>query len=90
MKPISIGFLCQTVKWYAVTFGDIKKDAQLGEFCDFGDSYGFLFEAEDKFANLYYCVEKETYKLYTYRPNMDIRRFANRKVLPLDIVEEKT
>lgn len=76
----------ETAKRYAVSVGGVDKNATLTEVCDFGDSYGFMFETGDKYANLYWCVDKKTYRLFSYRPNMDIKTFTERKILPIDIV----
>ena len=67
-------------KWLLIK-GEIQEDTKLAEACDFGDSYGFCFENEDRFSNVYWCVDKKTNKPYPFRPNEDIKKFSKRKVL---------
>ena len=74
------------IRDYAVSVGGIDEDSALVEVCDFGDSYGFLFEIDDKYANLYWCVEKEAHRPFPYRPNMDMEKYIKRKILQTDAV----
>lgn len=87
MNSIDIKQAYQSVRHYAEIVGGISKDAELIEICDFGDAYGFLLGTGDKFANLYWCIKKETRELYSYRPNMDIEKFRSRKVLQKEVLE---
>lgn len=73
-------------KDYAIKVGKLDQDAELYEACDFGDSYGFLFVIEDKYANIYWCIEKETNKPFPFRPNIDVTKFLKRKILPIESV----
>ena len=82
MKSVDMKIIYKTIRQYASVIGRIPQDAPVEEICDFGDSYGFLFKIEDRFANLYWCVEKDTYKPFSFRPNMDMKKFTNRKILP--------
>ena len=72
---------CQSVRKYAHVIGQVPLDAELFEVCDFGDSIGFIFKTEDIYSNLYWCVDKKTYKITTFGPNMDMRKYSNRKIL---------
>lgn len=58
------------------------EDPELFEACDFGNAYGFLFVAPNKYENLYWCVNKKSYKPFTFTPNEDYHRYTNRKIIP--------
>lgn len=78
-----IEIIYQTLhKWLSIK-GEIKGDTKLAEACDFGDSFGFCFESDDRYSNVYWCVDKKTNKPYSFRPNEDVKKFSKRKVLDI-------
>lgn len=60
--------------------------SKLVEICDFGDSYGFLFECENIYDNVYWCVNKKNYKPFAFRPNYDIQKFAKRQIFDIKML----
>ena len=68
-----------------VTFANIGDNPKLLEFCDFGKAYGFLFDSPDIFSNQYWCVDKGTYKPFTFTENLNIEMFMKREILPLPL-----
>ena len=86
MREVSMKQLCQSIRRYANTIGNVSREAAIAEICDFGDSYGFLFDTGNRQDSLYWCIEKDTHKPYAYMPSMDVRKYRNRKILPIDPV----
>lgn len=76
-----IDIIYKTLRNWLLIKREIKESTKLAEACDFGDSYGFCFESDDKFSNVYWCIDKKTNKLYSFRPNEDVKKFLKRKVL---------
>lgn len=81
MSNIGIKVLYSSIRKYATAQGGLDENAKLFEVCDFGDSYGFLFESDDVYSNCYWCVNKKTYEPFSFRPNQDIKKFMHRKVM---------
>lgn len=83
MNKMDIKIMAEIVRKYAISNGSISENAALAEACDFGDSYGFIFENNDIYGNVYWCVNKTSNKPSTFRPNQDISKFRNRKILKI-------
>ena len=72
------------VRRYAHAVEGISLDSALEEVCDFGASYGFLFESDDKYGNHYWCIDKKTFIVSAFSPNADIKMFSSRKIISKD------
>lgn len=64
-----------------------EEDLKLIEVCDFGDSIGFDFGLSDKYGNVYWCVKKRTYELFTFQPGTNPEKYKNRKILDNEVVQ---
>lgn len=85
MSKIDLKTIYETLRKWLEVKGEIDKDTPLAEVCDFGESYGFCFAIKDRYANLYWCVDKKTFKPYATRPNLIVEQFKNRKIITLDM-----
>ena len=63
-----------------------EEELKLVEVCDFGDSIGFDFGLNDKYRNVYWCVKKRTYRLFTFHPGTNPEKYKNRKILDNEVV----
>ena len=75
------------LRWAKNVYG--KNKLKLKEVFDFGDSYGFAFDNDDKYSNMYWCVSKKAAQVFLYRPNEDIKRFSRRNPISLNFVRNK-
>ena len=87
MNELSMKEIYALIRKYAEAIGGVESTATVDEVCDFGAFYGFSFGTKDIFANVYWCVRKEDYQPFTFRPNQDIKKFMGRKVLSIDVIK---
>lgn len=88
MEKLNLNILYKVVRKWMEAVDSNNKNAELSEICDFGDYYGFCFISENKYENIYWCVDKLTYEPFTVRPSQIIKLFKNRKILPLSVIGE--
>lgn len=79
--------VCVFIKRYAKTMMNRKDDMVIAEACDFGDEYGFLFNAPNIYDNVYWCVNKKTGKITAFSPYQDQEKYSKRKQIALEEVE---
>lgn len=65
----------------------IANGREIVEVCDFGDSYGFIMQTDNIFANQYFCADKKTYKPFTFIPSQDLEKYRKRTIIPLETLE---
>lgn len=75
----SIRNVYDAVKKWAESTAFRNTGATLVEASDFGEFYGFVFEAKNIYNNAYWCINKKTLKLFMFLPVQNAKIFNSRK-----------
>ena len=77
---MKIEIIREEIKRYAETICG-GEELRTSEVCDFGDKYGFLFDAKNRYDNAYWCVDKQNYAITIFLPYTDAKLFRERKII---------
>lgn len=80
---MEIKVACKMISKYARTIMDCKEELRIAEICDFGVEYGFSFETQNKYDNVYWCINKRTGRITCFSPNQDPDKFSKRKQIDI-------
>lgn len=80
----SIRNVYDAVKKWAESTAFRNTGAALVEASDFGEFYGFVFEAKNIYNNAYWCMNKKTLKLFMFLPVQNAKIFNNRKKVDIN------